>query len=476
MKRLPFTRAAGFDSAFATAFALVIAMGLTLGMPAPAALAQGASGTPMTPTVLPGMQTPLAPLGGCIQPGGLAGPGLDQAGSIDRMMRVSAEQHPSVLGRLADRASADASLESAGWGYWPSPILSHERVNAGSRDPSYPGDDAITVVGIRASIWTGGRLDANRDRARAQVDASGQALLDQREQIAIRTALAWGDWWRYDRQIAATDKSIAAHEALQAQVDRRIEGGAAPEVDRKLTLSRLRQLINDRARLVSLRQSALRALQQLADASITAADLGRAAVSSLCLAAPEELTRQMVERNPRLARLRANLKVLAAEVDVRRASRYPEIYARLERQYGNYAIANAAASNRAFIGASWQPGAGLSIESDIRSLIARQEASDRDLAGSRLDLLEEFNGDWLSFNAIRERLDAILDALADTRAISSSYERQYQAGRKSWLDVMNLVREQLQLELQQADLEANLIVLSRKLQVRASGLRDWGGE
>ena len=423
-------------------------------------------------TTLPAM----ASLGACVQPGGLGATGLDQVGSIDRMMRVSAGQHPSVLGRLAEQQSADASLESAQWGYWPSPILPHERVNAGSRDPSYPGDDAITVVGLRASLWTGGRLDATRERARALLDASGQALVEQREQIAIRTAIAWGDWWRYDRQIAATDKSIAAHDTLQGQVDRRIESGVAPEVDRKLTLSRQRQLVNDRARLVSLRQSALRTLQQLVEPALSDTDLARAPVQSLCLASPDELVRQMIERNPRLERLRANLKALDAEVDVRRASRYPELYARVERQYGNYAIAHAAASNRAFIGASWQPGAGLSIESDIRALAARRNASDRDIAASRMDLIEEFNNDWLGFNAIRERLEAILDALADTRAISNSYERQYQAGRKSWLDVMNLVREQLQLELQQADLEANMVALSRKLQVRASGLRDWGGE
>ena len=39
---------------------------------------------------------------------------------------------------------------------------------------------------------------------------------------------------------------------------------------------------------------------------------------------------------------------------------------------------------------------------------------------------------------------------------------------------MNLVREQLQLELQQVDLEANLISLSRKLAVVAAGLSNWG--
>jgi outer membrane protein TolC len=145
-------------------------------------------------------------------------------------------------------------------------------------------------------------------------------------------------------------------------------------------------------------------------------------------------------------------------------------------QITSLGISSASPANRAFVGMSFQPGAGLSVESDIRSLMARREASDRDLAASQLDLLEEFNTDWLGFNAVRERLDAVLDALGDTRAISRSYERQYQAGRKSWLDVMNLLREQLQLELQQVDLESSLIALSRKLQVRAAGLAAWGSE
>ncbi len=440
-----------------------------------AALAQAPAESQTAPSdAVRAMREALPGLGSCVPMSAISAAAQNSTTSLDQLMRVSAQVHPSISGRQADQTAARETAESARWGYWPSPSLLTERVGAGSNDPNYPGDKSITVLGLRQTLWAGGRLDATAARARALTEVSDYALGEQREAIAVRTAIAFGDWWRYQHQIMATDKSIAAHRALLEQVDRRIANGAAPDVDRKLTLSRERQLVNDRARLVSLRDGALRSLQQLVNLPLSEAELDRAPVNALCLASPEELAYQLIERNPRLARLRANLTALEAAVDIRRASRWPEIYARLERQWGNYAQADAPPSNRAFIGVTYQPGAGLSLESDIRSLVAQRVASGHDMASARLDLLEEFNNDWLSYNSIRERHAAILDALEDTHAIAGSYERQYQAGRKSWLDVMNLVREQLQLELQQVDLEANLISLSRKLAVVAAGLSNWG--
>ena len=57
--------------------------------------------------------------------------------------------------------------------------------------------------------------------------------------------------------------------------------------------------------------------------------------------------------------------------------------------------------------------------------------------------------------------------------ISASYDRQYLVGRKSWLDLMNAVRERVQTKVQLADAEASLIGSSRRLLVYIDGTQQF---
>jgi adhesin transport system outer membrane protein len=403
----------------------------------------------------------------------IADPAPGDAG-VDGLVRVAAARHPSVQSRIAERDSAQAGVEAAKMAWWPTPSVSRENVSASSTDPSYAGGNALTLIGLRQPLWNGGRIGALRDRAQAVAESSDIAVREQREAVAIQVITAYGEWLRQYRQFMLTDASIRLHQSLYDQADRRIEAGVSAQIDRQLTQSRLRQLVVDRAKLESARRVALSRLSQLAGRELSEPALVRAAERPLCLQQRDDLIDQMVRRSPALARLRSDLNGLGAEIDAKKAARFPEVYLRVERQYGNYAMADARPQNRVFVGLQYQPGAGFSLASDIEASVRHREASERSLEATRLDLVDQFTAEWEEHQTLRERLAAAQDSLTDTLAVKESYERQYQAGRKSWLDVMNMVREQLQIELQMADLEASILALSRRLRLRASGLAEWG--
>jgi adhesin transport system outer membrane protein len=66
-----------------------------------------------------------------------------------------------------------------------------------------------------------------------------------------------------------------------------------------------------------------------------------------------------------------------------------------------------------------------------------------------------------------------LKAAAD---VSTSYDRQFLAGRKSWLDVMNAARELAQTETQLADLQSTLVVVTWRLAAYTRGIDAVSGE
>ena len=54
--------------------------------------------------------------------------------------------------------------------------------------------------------------------------------------------------------------------------------------------------------------------------------------------------------------------------------------------------------------------------------------------------------------------------------VSDSYDRQFLAGRKSWLDVMNAARELSQNETQLADLLSTQLTATWRLAIYTSGV------
>jgi adhesin transport system outer membrane protein len=54
--------------------------------------------------------------------------------------------------------------------------------------------------------------------------------------------------------------------------------------------------------------------------------------------------------------------------------------------------------------------------------------------------------------------------------VSTSYDRQFLAGRKSWLDVMNAARELAQTATQLAEVQATQVVATWRLVIYTSGV------
>ena len=396
--------------------------------------------------------------------------------TLDGLLRTAALDHPSIQSRLSEQEAAQAGVDSAKWGYFPSPSITRERTNPIPTDPSYQAGGAVSVLGLRQSVWTGGRLSSSKEKALENLNSRMYGSQEQKEAVAAQLLDVYAGWLRTQRQLQSTDTSIQVHKDLYEHVDHRIAGGVASEVDRELTLSRLRQLSVDKARLLAAKNSYFYQLSQLVGRGLSEAELIKQADQDamLCVGERQQMIDAAISRNPTIARLNAEIRAAGADVEIRKASRYPEVYVRAERQYGNYSASGLPPENRVFVGLAYQPGAGLSLGSDVQALEVHKTALLQSLESTKLDLQRQYNNDWLDFGSLGERLAATKASLAGTKAVKESYERQYQAGRKSWFDVMNMAREQLQLELQKADIEVTMLTQSRKLLLQAQGLNEWG--
>jgi adhesin transport system outer membrane protein len=407
--------------------------------------------------------------------------------SLPQLLIAVLATHPAVQGQRAQLQGAQAGVDSARWQYYPTPSVSVETAAASAADRLYQGDRLVTTLRLQQPLWSGGRLSAGTDKAEATLAATQATLEDTRLQLGLRVLQAYGDWWGAQAKAQALARSLATHERLRQQVGRRIQEGVSAQSDLVQAVARLEAVSAEAAAARAQGEVALARLAQLLGGTVDGATLAAGLASGLAAGfasaptlprplavspagSPAALLAQAADINPAVRKAQAQARVQEALVRERRADLRPEVYARLERQYGNYNLASGAPEDRLFIGMSSRFGAGLSTLSNLEAAQSQLAAAAAEVQVQLRTVGEQLAADQAQALSVAGRIASIKAALAAGEDVSASYDRQFLAGRKSWLDVMNAARELAQTETQLAELQATELLLGWRLLAYTRGI------
>lgn len=359
--------------------------------------------------------------------------------------------HPSVRGAAAKNQSAQLGVEAAKWQYWPTPSFGVERVQGGTAALGQ-GDRTVGVLGLNQPLWNGGKVGFGVKRAELlalQAQAEGEEV---RQSLASRVIQAWSDAVVAMQKIDAQEQSLQAHIRLLQMVERRNAEGVSAQADVALARSRLDLLQADVEVLKSQRDSAVDKLRSLTDSQIKSENLARGhqlkALSGLEL---DDLLNQAKQLSPQLKKNQHLIDVARSDVDLAKASLKPELSLRYEHQQSTNNSAGPASNNRLFLSLNSNLGAGLSRLTGIGQAESQVSAAQEELSVQRQALSEQIQLDWALIKAANLRIRGLTLAAAAGVEVLESYERQFLAGRKQWIDLMNAVREQAQTQSQLAD-------------------------
>ena len=387
------------------------------------------------------------------------------------LIEAAVSTHPSVLAQKALTLAAAGEFSSARWQFYPTPSVTVEKVSAGASDINYRyGDQRVTTLRLSQPLWTGGRLTAGLRKAQAGGLASDAGLEITRQELAIRVVQAYADWYGGHFKSVALQASLQAHQRLRVQIERRIEQGASPVIDRVLVEGRIEQVQAEFIAAQTQQAGALSNLSQLVGKPVLASALLAVVSRPLALDPAQSLLEQAQTGNPNVVKLIAIAHTLEATIDERKADLQPEVYLRAERQFGNYAYNNAAPESRIFIGMTTRYGAGLTSQSQVSAAQARLDAALADVQSMRVSLGQQIMADYLMADASELRLRSLKASWQSAANISQAWERQFLAGSKSWLDIMNATREQTQMEVQLAEAQATQVLLTWRLVLLSQGV------
>lgn len=375
---------------------------------------------------------------------------------------LASEQNPSIVAQQQMVQSAGAIKESAQWQYYPTPNFSVQQVQAGKSDPSYQGDERVIVAGLQQPLWTGGKLDAGFEKAEHEQKSAWAGLGEARQEIQLRTVQAYSDWLTAHLKQQVSERNISTHEKLYARIERRVVEGASAESDLTLALSRLQQAQADAYSARIQQQAALAQLSQLVGIPVESLKLSVTPAKPIPSSAQAPLD-QALSAQPTIQKLQHLANANLADVAVKNASLYPDVFVRIEKQQGNFQFAGLDSDARIFVGMQTKLGAGLSTLSDIESAKFKHQSSLSDIEKAKRNTTEQILKEWANAHNLERRLQVLESALVSAERIQQAYDRQFVSGKKSWLDVMNAARELAQTENQLAETKGGLIASSWKL-------------
>jgi adhesin transport system outer membrane protein len=381
---------------------------------------------------------------------------------------IATENYPSIRTAEAELRASRADLRGARWLRYPSLTVEALAITRGSQTASQNGVAANATV--EQPILTFGRIGGTIDRAEALWLVRRAAVDETAREVALRVIDAFYNVAAAARRQAVLEGGLAQHKTLLETISNRVRQEISPESDLDLATSRTAQIEQELALARAQRTASYSQLVELV--GTTSINLGNVPDYDPAISHPSEAGAidRALSCDPKLQRLRAEVLAARAEAKVAKAGLFPQLLGQLSH--------NEITGTRAGVALRAQTGAGLSQLAAVGAARARVEGSEFNISTAERELREALRLDFVTNRASRDRVAAGTRASTSSELVTESYKRQFIAGRRTWLDVMNAVREATNSELSVADAEVGAMSSNARIWLRTCGWqpRPIGGE
>ncbi len=373
-------------------------------------------------------------------------------------LSLAALHHPSVKAKQADVQAALADLETAKWSRFPT--VSTEATTAGGR--------AQAALMLQQPLWTGGKIDAQNRLAQAQLTLAEAGLQEIRTNLMQQAGQQFFEVLRWHQRLAVARKTEDEHRHLLALIQRRVVAEISPLTDQVLATARFQQAVSERIQFDRSLQTAQLALQQLVGEPLT----GLKAPQLLAQPKQDEAMAIAASKthSAELLRWRTQQEVAQAQIDMAQAGLLPTLALAHRHNLGTHD--NAVQPSRTYLSFQFSPGPGFSARSAAAAARSRLENSLQNTAVFERQLEQQVRTAMAELDALAQQVEPARLLVNATEDVVASYLRQYQIGKKNWLDVLNALRESAQAHYSAVDVASSTQSLQLRLMLLTGPLND----
>lgn len=374
--------------------------------------------------------------------------------SVENLVHEAWRINPELQAIALLGQAAQQDLDRAWKERLPAPGMS---IQAGAKDQQ-------VVFSLRQPIWSGGRISANIDLSKEkknftyiqkqqQYSVVSQEILDNIE-IALKS----------NEQIKIYHNGLSQLRVLLDMMRRRTSSGVSPENDTSVIQARMSTMQTTIVNLQSSKEGALDRLTLLTGLPVEA--------NYLSIPAPEELPLRPADRDsdaiatalafsPGINIKKSQYRQAVQAAKISKTSFFPTVY--VETQYS----INSGASHgdgRVFIGLDYSFSNGLGEFESTLSSQSKAKSAAHEVSVSERNLRSEMKTSLTYYRSLKDFLNSAESGVYSSSDVLDSYRRLFLIGEKSWLEVLNAVREKVQLETLLSDARISVSITHYKIE------------
>lgn len=374
-------------------------------------------------------------------------PSLD----LGRALADAWRNNPQVRQAELAASATEYDIRGARAGYYP---YLQAQVSQGDG-----GGESSTTLYLVQPLWNGGLTRAQVDAAKADRLLAMAELNRIRLELGHRLLEAYFNVAQAQEQQRQWLAYVSSLRALLGSIERRAAEGAAPDADVQTAGTRLKQA-----------EAGLEAARALESGN-------RAQLANLLSEVPGELawpgaTDRLSDSEAALLytevpathpdRLTAVAQIQSADASLRssKAALWPEVS--LQHREQVQGVEFDPTNSGTLLVMQFQSGNSLKGLQAYRGDQARLEASKASLKAAEREIVAQIEIDLAQLRAASLQISAQEDAAASAVALVDSFLRQYEVGRKTWLEVLNVQREANEALLQTILMKRNYWYYSAK--------------
>ena len=384
-------------------------------------------------------------------------PSVADALTIREAVQRAIATHPELGAIRANRLAIEQELRQARGQYLPSidvrSAVGHEfsnnpstRLRAGRTNGEGGWVDMNRFeagVSLRQLVYNGLGTVYDIKRQLGRAESAQYRVADTAQAIALRAVEAFLEVQRTRRIVAIADRNVRIHVQILSRVRARAASGRGPRSDVDQALARVAAqkaaLAQARGRFEDAVAAYIQAIGEKppADlASVTAPE--RDLPSNI-----DEAVAMSREKAPSIMAAAADIRSAAAAVGVADSRFMPTVT--VEASYNwLYNVDGVRGPNQEFIAlvvGRWNLYRGGIDLARRREAVQRMFQARNNLGRTQREVAQQVRQSWNALNAARERLVAIRQQLAANSRVRVAYSRQFDRGRRTLLDLLDIQNE-----------------------------------
>ena len=380
---------------------------------------------------------------------------------FDELLYKGLNSHPSIIVSKKLILGADLQLSSAKWGYYPTPTVDIARSSNNTR----------TTFRLDQPLWAGGKIDAIRDKARAQKNEATYVYAESQFQLIEDYLNTLQKYLQAQDKIDIMQNGVTQLESIMQTIDRMIAAGELSMADKNLLNTRISDIHSSLEITQAEFDVAKIQFEILTGYKIDCnVSFNRSPIFSENINI-ELLVDEALNFHPSLKILNSKIEVAKSDVDSAESTLWPTLKLRGEHRKGAlYDGDSATEENLVYLVLEMSTGAGASALSNIeRSKINVLKVKNQKLSKEK-EVLDRLMNNYTRFIAVKNNIDILTNDIKIAEKVFKSNKRMFFLQQKKWIDVVNALSALNKKKISKAQLSGEYKSLEMKLALKTNRL------